>query len=75
VATPLGGNEDDGPPRVQIRGIGYNPLLGPAAIPVSLSCNLIPTLELFDTRTGKTRVILEEFVKPGSSLPSPLVPP
>lgn len=67
------GDNDDAPQRIAIRGIGYNPLLGPAAIPVPLSCNLLPTLELFDTRSGRTRVILEHFVKPGTVFPSPLV--
>ena len=48
--------------RLQIRGIGYNPLLaaGPA-VPQPLSCNLVPTLELFDTATGTTVAILTDF--------------
>src|SRR5260370_9042453 len=43
--------------RLEIRGIGYNPLLSPVAV----SCNLVPTLELFDTETGKTAAILADF--------------
>jgi hypothetical protein len=48
--------------RLEIRGIGYNPLLSPVAtVPQPVSCNLVPTLELFDTDTGKTAAILEDF--------------
>jgi hypothetical protein len=48
--------------RMEIRGIGYNPLLSPvAAIPQPVSCILVPTLEVFDTETGKTAVILADF--------------
>jgi hypothetical protein len=54
--------------RLQIRGIGYNPLLTPgSAIPQPLSCNLVPTLELFDTETGKTAAIMSDFRTIGSS--------
>jgi hypothetical protein len=54
--------------RLQIRGIGYNPLLNPgSAIPQPLSCNLVPTLELFDTETGRTAVIVTDFRTPSSS--------
>ena len=59
--------------RTAIRGIGYNPLLTPvSAIPQPLSCNLLPTLELFDIDTGKTLAILGDFVKTGTSF-SPLI--
>src|SRR5215831_12869936 len=48
--------------RIQIRGIGYNPLLSPvAAIPQPLSCQLVPTLELFDTENGRTTAIVTDF--------------
>src|SRR5215831_11570695 len=58
--------------RVQIRGIGHNPLLSPGpAIPQPLSCNLVPTLELFDTETGRTAAIVTDFRAPGSSPPNP----
>jgi hypothetical protein len=58
--------------RVQIRGIGYNPLLSPgSAIPQPLSCNLVPTLELFDTETGRTAAIVTDFRTPGSSVSNP----
>ena len=40
--------------RVQIRGLGFNPLL----IPVSLSCRLLPTLEVFNNDTGVSSLIL-----------------
>jgi hypothetical protein len=66
---------DGGSGRVQIRGIGYNPLLSPgAAIPQPLSCNLVPTLELFDTDTGRTVAILGDFTRPGPSVSPPPVP-
>jgi hypothetical protein len=45
--------------RIQIRGIGYNPFLSP----VSLSCSLIPTLEVFATDTGITSVVLTNWVR------------
>src|SRR5262249_31475852 len=58
--------------RFQIRGIGYNPLLTPGpAIPQALSCSFVPTLELFDTETGRTAVIVTDFRIPGSSLRNP----
>jgi len=58
--------------RPQIRGIGYNPLLSPGpAIPQPLSCNLVPTLELFDTDTGRTAVIITDFRSPTFSTPAP----
>ena len=58
--------------RIQIRGIGYNPLLTPAsAIPIAAGCNLIPTLEVFSTDTGNTSVILTEVVRLGTSIPPP----
>ena len=58
--------------RIQIRGMGYNPLLSPeAAIPQPLSCNLVPTLELFDTETGRTAVIITDFRTSSSSTPAP----
>ncbi len=44
---------DDGG-RVQVRAIGFNPLL----IPISLSCRLLPTLEVFDNDTGVSSLIL-----------------
>lgn len=44
---------DDGV-RIQVRGIGFNPLL----IPVSLSCQLLPTLEVFNNDTGASSLIL-----------------
>jgi hypothetical protein len=54
--------------RVPIRGIGYNPLLAPgSAIPQPLSCNLVPTLELFDTDTGRTVAILGDFTRFGTT--------
>jgi hypothetical protein len=59
--------------RTAIRGIGYNPLLTPvSAIPQPLSCNLLPTLELFDVDTGRTLAILGDFAKAGTSV-SPLI--
>jgi hypothetical protein len=59
--------------RTAIRGIGYNPLLTPgSAIPQPLSCNLLPTLELFDVDTGRTLAILGDFAKASTSV-SPLV--
>ena len=64
----------DGPDaaRPQIRGIGYNPLLSPGpAIPQPLSCNLVPTLELFDKETGRTAVIVTDFRTSSSSTPAP----
>jgi hypothetical protein len=62
----------DNAARLQIRGIGYNPLLSPgSAIPQPLSCNLIPTLELFDTETGRTAAIVTDFRTPSSSTPVP----
>src|SRR5215471_2771583 len=45
--------------RVQVRGIGYNPLL----IPVSLSCNLLPALEVFNNDTGGSSLILTDSVR------------
>jgi len=58
--------------RVQIRGIGYNPLLSPEpAIPQPLSCSFVPTLELFDTETGRTSAIVTDFRTPGSSVSNP----
>lgn len=63
---------NSGPGRVQIRGIGYNPLLTPgSAIPQPLSCSLVPTLELFDTETGRTAAIVTDFRTPSSSLRNP----
>ncbi len=60
--------------RISIRGIGYNPLLAPgAAIPQPLSCKLLPTLELFETDTGRTVAILGDFEKAGTSV-SPMLP-
>jgi len=48
--------------RVQIRGIGYNPLLAAgSAIPQPLSCSLVPTLELFDNVTWRTVTVLANF--------------
>lgn len=58
--------------RIEIRGIGYNPLLTDSSgIPVSQSCNLIPTLEVFDTDEGKTSVILIDSVRL-NPIPPPL---
>jgi len=58
--------------RVQIRGIGYNPLLSPGSgTPQPPSCNLVPTLELFDTVTGRTAVIVTDFTTPSFSTPTP----
>jgi hypothetical protein len=64
--------------RLEIRGIGYNPLLSPvAAVPQPVSCNLVPTLELFDTETGKTAAILADFrTSTGTPIATPtLMPP
>jgi hypothetical protein len=62
----------DNPARLQIRGMGYNPLLSPgSAIPQPLSCNLVPTLELFDTETGRTAAIVTDFRTPSSPTPAP----
>jgi hypothetical protein len=48
--------------RLQIRGIGYNPLLAAgSAIPQPLSCNLVLTLELFDTVSKRTVAVLTNF--------------
>ena len=53
--------------RVQIRGVGYNPLLAPGpASPQPLSCNLVPTLEVLDTETGRTAAIVTDFRTTGS---------
>jgi hypothetical protein len=58
--------------RIQIRGIGYNPLLRPeSAIPQPLSCQLVPTLELFDTETGRTTTIVTNFTTPSASAWAP----
>ena len=52
-----------GPDRVQVRGISYNPLLAtPGSIPQPISCSLVPTLELFDTGSGRTSAIVTDFV-------------
>ena len=68
ASTTSAQNGTDFAQRLPIRGIGYNPLLAPgSAIPQSLSCNLVPTLELFDTDTGRTTAILGDFVRPGLS--------
>jgi hypothetical protein len=63
--------------RIEIRGIGYNPLLSPeAAVPQPISCNLVPTLELFDTESGKTAVILADFrISTGTPLATPALTP
>jgi hypothetical protein len=57
---------DDGG-RVQVRGIGFNPLL----IPVSLSCRLLPTLEVFNNDSGASSLILTNPVRLGSSVVPP----
>jgi len=50
--------------RIEVRGIGYNPLLiESSVIPVPLSCNLIPTLEVFGNIRGTTSVILTDSVR------------
>lgn len=67
TASEAGLNEQkpDSVQRVQIRGLGYNPLLATgSAIPQPLSCNLVPTLELFDAATGKTVTALGDFTRP-----------
>jgi hypothetical protein len=51
-----------GPDRAEVRGIGYNPLLAPGSIPQPISCSLVPTLELFDTTSGRTSAIVTDFV-------------
>jgi hypothetical protein len=66
--------------RIEIRGIGYNPLLSPvAAVPQPVSCNLVPTLELFDTETTKTVAIVSDFrsltATPIATPTPPLAPP
>jgi hypothetical protein len=48
--------------RVQLRGVGYNPLLAAGSIPQPISCSLLPTLELFETHTGKTTGVVTDFV-------------
>jgi hypothetical protein len=66
TANEAGLNEQkpDSAQRVQIRGVGYNPLLAPgSAIPQPLSCNLVPTLELFDAATGRTVTVLGDFTR------------
>jgi hypothetical protein len=45
--------------RIQVRGIGFNPFLSP----ISLSCALIPTLEVLSPDTGATSVILTGWVR------------
>lgn len=63
--------------RLPIRGISYNPLLSPGpAIPQSLACNLVPTLELFDTDTGRTSAVVTDFSTPSSLTftPGPVQP-
>ena len=68
-ASAQNGHKTDSAQRVPIRGIGYNPLLAPgSAIPQPLSCNLVPTLELFDTDTGRTVAILGDFTRPDPSV-------
>src|SRR5260370_20413960 len=47
--------------RLEIRGIGYNPLLSPVAVPQPVSCNLVPTLDVLDQQTSKTAAILADF--------------
>jgi hypothetical protein len=51
-----------GPDRAQVRGIGYNPLLTAESVPQPVSCSLVPTLELFDSETGRTTAIVTDFV-------------
>ena len=52
-----------GPDRVQVRGISYNPLLAaPGSIPQPISCSLVPTLELFDSESGRSAAIVTDFV-------------
>jgi len=51
-----------GPNRAEVRGIGYNPLLAGGSIPQPVSCTLVPTLELFDSETGRTTAIVTDFV-------------
>jgi len=69
------GHKTDSAQRVPIRGVGYNPLLAPgSAIPQPLSCNLVPTFELFDTDTGRTVAILGDFTRPGPSVSPQPVP-
>jgi hypothetical protein len=67
-ASAQNDHKTDSPQRVPIRGVGYNPLLaaGPA-IPQPLSCALVPTLELFDTETGRLTAVVTNFRTPGSS--------
>ncbi len=62
---------DDGG-RVQVRGIGFNPLL----IPVSVSCKLLPTLEVFNNDSGASSLILTNPVTLGASVipPPPSTP-
>jgi hypothetical protein len=61
----LNEQKPDSAQRVQIRGLGYNPLLASgSAIPQPLSCNLVPTLELLDAATGKTVTMLRAFTRP-----------
>ena len=45
--------------RREIRGTVRSVLSTPAASPLNLSCSVMPTLEIFDTLTGKTTVVLE----------------
>jgi hypothetical protein len=52
--------------RIQIRGIGYNPLL----IPVPLSCSLVPTLEIFGPDSATTSVVLANWVRLNVTRPS-----
>lgn len=69
-ASAQTGDQADSSQRLPIRGIGYNPLLAAGwAIPQPLSCNLVPTLELFDTDTGRTIAILGDFTRPSLYLP------
>jgi hypothetical protein len=61
-------------PRVEIRGVGLNPLLEPGSvIPQPLACNLVPTLELFNSESGETVAILSDFTKPVTRVSPPPV--
>jgi hypothetical protein len=72
-ASAQNGHKTDSAQRVSIRGAGYNPLLAAgSAIPQPLSCNLVPTLELFDADTGRTVAILGDFTRPGASVSPPV---
>jgi hypothetical protein len=70
----LGRNELTGLDRTEMRGVvrtGYSGGAAPPAnIPLNVTCNLLVTLEIYDSNTGRT-ILSSTDAKP---LPSPLIP-